>query len=141
PGERLTDDRVIEETGAWVTSALHFFYEIWKDLGKNDALIPPFLASLWGDYIKRVESFSLPADQRFRQIHNGHCTFMQPEERRFVTPEAIRALCLVGTPEEIAHQLREMERGGIHGVSLLPPADYQRKVWRDFAEMVMPLMR
>ena len=31
---------------------------------------------------------------------------MQPEERRFVTPEAIRAGCLVGRPEEIADQIR-----------------------------------
>jgi len=30
---------------------------------------------------------------------------------------------------------------GISGVSLLPPAEFQRKVFRDFAEMVMPLVR
>ena len=34
-----------------------------------------------------------------------------------------------------------MERGGIDGISLLPPAEYQRKVFRDFSEMVMPLVR
>jgi hypothetical protein len=34
-----------------------------------------------------------------------------------------------------------MERSGLTGISLLPPAEYQRKVFRDFAELVMPLMR
>ena len=48
---------------------------------------------------------------------------------------------LVGTPDEIVHQLNDLERIGILGVSLLPPAEFQRKVFRDFSEMVMPLMR
>jgi alkanesulfonate monooxygenase SsuD/methylene tetrahydromethanopterin reductase-like flavin-dependent oxidoreductase (luciferase family) len=141
PGEKLTDARVVDETGSMVTAILHFAYEIWKDLGKKDQLIPPYFAKKWDEYIARVDDFSLPEHARFRQIHEGHCTFMQPAERKFVTPEAIKATCLVGTPEEIVHQLGELERIGIHGVSLLPPAEFQRKVFRDFAELIMPLMR
>jgi Luciferase-like monooxygenase len=101
PGEKLTADRVVNETGSWVTCELHFFYEIWKKLGEKDELIPSYFADVWDDYLKRVKSFSLPEEARFRQIHDGHCTYMQPEERRFVTPEAIRASCVIGTPEEI----------------------------------------
>jgi len=141
PGEKLTDDRVIEETGSWVTAILHFAYEIWVQMGKKDALIPPAFANVWDQYLDRVNDMSLPPDARFRQIHDGHCTFMQPGERKFVTPEAIKGTCLVGTPEEIADQLRVMERGGVGGIALLPPAEYQRKVFRDFAETVMPLTR
>jgi alkanesulfonate monooxygenase SsuD/methylene tetrahydromethanopterin reductase-like flavin-dependent oxidoreductase (luciferase family) len=141
PGEKITDDRVIEETGSIVTAVLHFAYEIWKDLDKRPELIPPYFANKWDEYLARVDDFSLPPDARFRQIHEGHCTFMQPAERKFVTPEAIMATCLVGTPEEIVEQLHVLERVGIRGVCLLPPADYQRKVFRDFAELVMPLTR
>jgi hypothetical protein len=47
----------------------------------------------------------------------------------------------VGTPEEIIHRVRAMERAGIKEVAMLPPADYQRKVFRDMAEMVMPAFR
>jgi len=36
------------------------------------------------DYLRRVSAYSLPERARFRQIHEGHGTFMQPEERRFV---------------------------------------------------------
>lgn len=141
PGEKLTDERVVNQTGSWVTCELHFFYEIWKKHGEKDELIPAYFADVWQDYLKRVRSYSLPEAARFRQIHNGHCTFLQPEERRFVTPQAIRASCIVGTPDDIIDQLRALQKSGIKEVNLLPPADYQRPVWRDFAEMVMPAFR
>ena len=46
--EKLTDDRVIDETGSFVSVVLHFAYEIWKDLGKNDALDPGRTSSTSG---------------------------------------------------------------------------------------------
>jgi alkanesulfonate monooxygenase SsuD/methylene tetrahydromethanopterin reductase-like flavin-dependent oxidoreductase (luciferase family) len=141
PGEKLTDERVIQETGSYVTAILHFAYEIWSDLGRKEELIPPYFKNNWGRYLEHVASFSLPEEKRFRQIHDGHCTYMQPGEEVFVTPEAIRGTCLAGASEEIANQLRQMERDGLMGISLLPPAEHQRKVFRDFAELVMPLMR
>ena len=141
PGEKLTDDRVIDETGSMVTCVLHFAWEIWKQHGEKDELIPPFFADQWEQYNRRVESYSLPEKARFRQIHDGHCTFLQPEERRFVTPEAIRNSCIVGTPEEIVARVHELEAAGIHEVAFLPPADYQRKVFRDLAETVLPAFR
>ncbi|MGD0073124.1 MAG: LLM class flavin-dependent oxidoreductase [Candidatus Binataceae bacterium] len=141
PGEKLTDERAINETGSWVTCELHFFYEVWQELGRKDELIPPHFRNIWDDYVKRVASFSLPENARFRQIHDGHCTYLQPEERRFVTPEAIRASCLAGTPEEIIERIRALEKNGIREINLLPAADYQKRVWRDFAEKVMPAFR
>jgi len=66
---------------------------------------------------------------------------VQPEERCFVTPEAVRVSSLVGTPEEIIEQVRQLEKNGIKEINLLPAADYQKNVWRDFAEMVMPAFR
>ncbi len=141
PGDKLTDERVVNETGSMVTCVLHFAYEIWDQLGRKDELVPPFFVNVWEDYLKRVASYSLPEKARFRQIHDGHCTFLQEAERGFVPPEAIRAVCLVGEPREIADELRGMEKAGFQEVALLPPADYQRKVYRDFAEMVMPAFR
>jgi hypothetical protein len=104
PGERLSDERVIQETGSYVTAILHFAYEIWNDLGKKDELIPPYFRNNWGRYLEHVASFSLPEEKRFRQVHDGHCTYMQPGEEVFVTPKAILGTCVAGTPEEIAHQ-------------------------------------
>jgi alkanesulfonate monooxygenase SsuD/methylene tetrahydromethanopterin reductase-like flavin-dependent oxidoreductase (luciferase family) len=141
PGEKVTDDRVIDETGAWVTCELHMFYEIWLQLGKKDELIPSYFTKVWDDYAKRVAGYSLPEKARFRQIHDGHCTFVQPGERRFVTPEAVHASCLVGAPEEIIETVRSLEKSGIKEINLLPSADRQKSVWRDFAELVMPAFR
>jgi alkanesulfonate monooxygenase SsuD/methylene tetrahydromethanopterin reductase-like flavin-dependent oxidoreductase (luciferase family) len=88
-----------------------------------------------------VKNFSLPENARHRQIHEGHLVYVQPEERRFVRPEAIRASCVVGTPEEIVAQLRTIEEAGIREITLWPPMDPERKVFRDFAELVMPAFR
>jgi hypothetical protein len=38
-------------------------------------------------------------------------------------------------------RVRELGEAGLKEVTLLPPADYARKVYRDFAEMVMPAFR
>lgn len=141
PGEKLTDERIINEVGSWVVCELHFFYEIWKKAGEKEELIPDHFANHWEAYLDRVKNYSLPENARFRQIHNGHCTFLQPEERGFVTPEAIRASCIVGTPDEVVAQLQEMERNGLKEVNLLPDADHTRQVYRDFSELVMPAFR
>ena len=47
---------------------------------------------------------------------------------------------LVGTPEEIAAQLRECEKIGLSEVSLLPGLVHARDVLKEFAEKVVPLV-
>jgi len=141
PGEKLTSERVINETGAQVASALHFAYEAWKTRGGSDDAIPPFFRNVWDDYLKRVANFSLPENARFRQIHEGHGTFLRPDERKYVTPEAIQGTCLVGEPDGIIKRIRAIEQAGIREVFLLPPADTQREVFRDFAQRIMPAFR
>ncbi len=141
PGERLTSERVVNQTGSWVTCELHFFWEIWEQQGRNDALIPPHFANMWDQYLDRVKNYSLPENARFRQIHDGHCTYMQKDERQFVTPEAIKATCMVGTPEEIVSDIRTLEKNGIKEINLLPAADFATDVYRDFATQIFPAFR
>jgi alkanesulfonate monooxygenase SsuD/methylene tetrahydromethanopterin reductase-like flavin-dependent oxidoreductase (luciferase family) len=141
PGENLSSERVVNQTGSYVTCILHQTYEVWEASGHKEEVVPPFFRDRWDDYLKRVAGFSLPPQARFRQIHDGHCTFLQPEERRFVTPEAIRGTCLAGEPDEIISHIRAMEKVGFSGLNLLPPADYQREVFRDFAAQIIPAFR
>ncbi len=141
PGEDLTSDRVINETGSWVTTELHFFYEIWNKMGQNDDLIPPHFVNIWDEYLARVDAFSLPENARFRQVHDGHATYLMPEERHFVTPEAIEASCMVGSAEDIIDQIRNVEQAGIKEVNIMPAADHSREAFRDFAEMIVPAFR
>ena len=71
-------------------------------------------------------------------VHDGHCTYLQPIERQFITPELIRASGgLVGTPEEIITDLREQESAGLKEVTLLPPMACARKNFADFARHVI----
>lgn len=139
PGEKLTDDRVIDQTGSIVTMNLHFTYELWNDHGRPEEMIPPHFADYWNDFVNRVESY--PETGRFRYIHDGHATFLQPDERKYVTPDAIRASVVVGEPDEIVERLREAEAAGVTDVALLPPAEHQRAVFADVARHVLPYFR
>ena len=79
-----------------------------------------------------------PEGKRYQQFHEGHCTFLVPQERRFITPATIRASGgLVGEPDEILEMLREAERAGLREVTLLPPMAGARKIFKDFAEQVI----
>ncbi len=141
PGEDLTSDRVINEVGSWVTTELHFFYEIWNKLGRKDEMIPPHFVNMWDEYLARGDGFSLPEDKRFCQIHNGHAIYLVPEEQRFVTPEAISAICMVGSAEDIIDQVRTVEASGIKEVNIMPAADYAHDAFRDFAGKIIPAFR
>jgi alkanesulfonate monooxygenase SsuD/methylene tetrahydromethanopterin reductase-like flavin-dependent oxidoreductase (luciferase family) len=139
PGEKLSDDRVIEASGSWVVCCIHFVYEVWQ-YTKNDEVIPEYFQNLWDEYLDHVAEMETPEDRRFQEIHEGHCSFYQSSERRFITPEAIEGTCLAGEPAAIAEQIRKSESLGLGEVSLLPPLAAAREQVRDFAEKVIPLI-
>jgi alkanesulfonate monooxygenase SsuD/methylene tetrahydromethanopterin reductase-like flavin-dependent oxidoreductase (luciferase family) len=136
PGEKLTAERVIDESAPLVTSALHWTYENWKQTG-NDAVIAPAFRAIWEEYCAYVDRMKTPPDRRYLQIHLGHCTEVVPAERRFITPEAIRAAVMVGEPEELITAIREAERAGLTDLNLMPPRACARKVLKEFAEQIM----
>ena len=49
-GDKLSDDRVIDETGSWIGCELHFYYEVWTDNGCSDAIIPDYFKPIWPDF-------------------------------------------------------------------------------------------
>jgi alkanesulfonate monooxygenase SsuD/methylene tetrahydromethanopterin reductase-like flavin-dependent oxidoreductase (luciferase family) len=137
PGESLSSDRVIDEVGSMVSASLHFWYELYLQ-GGSDAFIPPECASEWEQYLDYVAKMETPERKRYQQVHDGHCTYLVPAERRFVTPNTIRASGgLVGEPDEIIDMLRRSERAGLQEVTLLPPMADARKIYKDFAEHVI----
>jgi hypothetical protein len=79
-----------------------------------------------------------PERKRYQQIHEGHCTYLVPSERRFVTPNTIRASGgLVGEPAEIIDLLRQAEAAGLREVTLLPPMAIARRSFKDFAQQII----
>lgn len=138
-GEKLTDDRVIERAGSWVVTALHFVFEIWR-YTKDDAVVPEYMKGVWEEYVDNVENFELPPEKWHQRLHQGHCSFYPPDERRFVTPEMIEGTTLVGSGREIAERLQATEGFGLREFSLLPPLAHLRETAKDFASEVMPHM-
>jgi alkanesulfonate monooxygenase SsuD/methylene tetrahydromethanopterin reductase-like flavin-dependent oxidoreductase (luciferase family) len=137
PGESLDSDRVIDEVGSMVTSSLHFWYELYQQSG-SDAFIPPTCSSEWEQYLDYVAKMETPEHKRYQQIHDGHCTYMVPAERRFVTANTIRASGgLVGEPAEIIDSLRQAEAAGLQEVTLLPPMASARRIFKDFAQQII----
>ena len=135
PGESLNSERVIDEVGSMASASLHFWYEIAQQQGSDD-FIRPEVRDVWDQYIAHVNA--QPSNRRHMSVHDGHCTYLQPVERKFITPELIRASGgLVGTPEEIIEMLREQEAYGLKEVTLLPPMACARKNFADFARHVI----
>ena len=136
PGENLTSDRVIDETGAEVVSSLHFWYEIYRQRG-DDGFILGEVRDVWEDYKNYVKT-EMPEDRRHQILHTGHCSFLPPAERRFITPEMIKVSGgFVGEPDEIIERLRKLEAGGLREIALLPPIAVARESFKDFAKQVM----
>jgi alkanesulfonate monooxygenase SsuD/methylene tetrahydromethanopterin reductase-like flavin-dependent oxidoreductase (luciferase family) len=136
PGETLASERVIDACGAWVTTALHFVYEVYAQT-RNEEVIPPAFRAIWEEYCAHVEQMATPPEKRYLQLHEGHSTYLVPAERRFVTPEAIQGTTLVGTPEEICTRLRTAARAGLRELTVLPPTNTNRAMLKEFAELVM----
>jgi 5,10-methylenetetrahydromethanopterin reductase len=139
PGEKLTDDRVIDDASSFTISALHFVYEIWQ-YRQDDEVVPDYMKGIWEEYLDHVNEMDIPREKLHQEVHNGHCSFCPPSERRFITPEMIKGAGMVGTPEELAEQIRVAEAAGLKEISLLPGIDYARETARDFMEKVVPLV-
>ncbi|MDA0822593.1 MAG: LLM class flavin-dependent oxidoreductase [Proteobacteria bacterium] len=139
PGEKLTDERIIERAGSWVAVAIHFVYEVWR-YTKDDAVVPDYMKNVWEEYIDHIGNLDIPAEKVHQVLHEGHCSYYPAGERKFVTPEMIEGACMVGGPSELAEQIRNAEKLGLNEVSLLPPLAHIREVAKDFAEQVIPLV-
>ncbi len=132
PGESLTSERVLRECGPFVISSLHYLYDKIRQWGGR---VPPHLRGIWDEYSEMVEE--TPESHRHMRIHAGHCTYLLPEEAKFVTPELIKSTCLVGAPEEIIEQIQQLEASGLKQIMILPSLETQYGVIEEFAKKVM----
>jgi 5,10-methylenetetrahydromethanopterin reductase len=135
PGEDAGSDRVRAEAGSMAISGLHYAYEQVTQYG---APPPAYAASFWSDYVAQVEA--VPVERRHLHVHRGHCCWVEPDEERFVTREAIESTCMVGTANELAARCRALGEAGLTQLMILPPLACKEKVLRDVAERVMPLL-
>ena len=138
PGEKLTDERVIDAAASGAAMMLHASYELYQQ-SRSEEVVFPFLRGIWEEYCDYVEEMETPPDRRFRQIHEGHGTYCPLAERRFVTPEVIEGSHLVGTADELVEQIRVAEGMGLDEISLLPPMSLLRETMHEWAEVMRRL--
>ena len=137
PGESLTSDRVIDECGSMVMCRLHGMWEVVQ-LSGNEDFIPDSIRAEWEAYRDQVGALNVPRERAGQVVHRGHCTYLLPEERRFVTPATIRASGgLVGQRDEIIEVLRRKESAGLKEVMLLPPMAIARDNLSTFRREIM----
>jgi len=137
PGESMTSDRVIDEIGPMAAATLHYWWELYQKDG-DTSTVAQRCRNLWDEYLAFTERMEMPIERRYQQVHLGHCAFLPPEERRFITEDLIRATGgLVGTPDEIIVALREREAMGLSEITLLPAMDAARRSLKDFADQVI----
>lgn len=135
PGEGLDSERVIEQCGPMAVMALHYAYERQRQFGVEP---PVHLREAWDRYVALVEQ--TPEARRHFRIHAGHGTYLHPDERHFATPELIRTTCLVGSPGELAEQIRALGDAGLDQVMVLPSFASRHRAVEELATEVFPLM-
>ena len=90
--------------GASAVAGLHYAYDQWWRRGTPP---PRHMQPVWKTYCAVVET--TPVAMRHRRVHEGHCTYVLPEELEFVTPELIQATCVLGSATDILEQLAGLE--------------------------------
>jgi alkanesulfonate monooxygenase SsuD/methylene tetrahydromethanopterin reductase-like flavin-dependent oxidoreductase (luciferase family) len=118
PGESLESPRIMRMVGPWVMTCLH---AIAAGYAKPRSL-PADARIVYDEYARYVENLG-SAEERYLDLHIGHCTYVPEPERKFVTPATIRATTLVAPRDEILERLHELEGAGLNQLVLNPPFD------------------
>jgi alkanesulfonate monooxygenase SsuD/methylene tetrahydromethanopterin reductase-like flavin-dependent oxidoreductase (luciferase family) len=136
PGEKIDSARVAAMTEHWVMASFHAMAAGYA----RAETLPAGIRPVYDAYLEYVNAMKTPSEERYLELHDGHCTYVVPDERRFVTPETIRATTMVGPREEIIERLRALERAGLTQVFLNPPMEGFRESIEDFAREIIERM-
>jgi alkanesulfonate monooxygenase SsuD/methylene tetrahydromethanopterin reductase-like flavin-dependent oxidoreductase (luciferase family) len=133
PGETIESPQVAAVTGHWVMASFH---AMAAGYARPESL-PSDARDVYRAYVDYLDKLPTPRAERYLTLHEGHCTFVAPAERRFVTPESIRATTMVGRREELKEQLSAMEKAGLTGIFLNPPLEGFKDYLKSTAEALM----
>lgn len=130
--EDLLSDRVIAEHGPFIIAGMHYLFDGVRQYNRTP---PRHLLDVWEEYTAMIER--TPEHLRHIRIHDGHCTYLRPDERSLITEELVRATAIVGRPEECCEQLREMHSAGIDQIVVLPAMGHEEAYAERLAREVM----
>ena len=127
PGEALNSPRVLTRVGPRIAVGLHYAYEVVRQGKRAPAYFEPFLTPQYQAYL----------DERWEEIHVTHSRFLHPGEEEFITPDAIRAMSLTGTREEVVERLKQLEAQGLTQMVISPPWGYVEESIVEFAQEIV----
>jgi alkanesulfonate monooxygenase SsuD/methylene tetrahydromethanopterin reductase-like flavin-dependent oxidoreductase (luciferase family) len=134
-GETLESERVVAECGSAIMANVHYLVDFVRETGREP---PAYVMPIWEEYMDF--HMSRDAATRHQKLHESHYSYLDPEEARFITPEMIRNFCIAGHPEEIADQLRNLEKQGLDAVTFSLPLEKMYRQIEDFSRKVMSKM-
>jgi alkanesulfonate monooxygenase SsuD/methylene tetrahydromethanopterin reductase-like flavin-dependent oxidoreductase (luciferase family) len=107
PGETAASPRVLKSLGPFITNLLHVMCEWDEKLLPSDAKI--------ANVVQRYRDYeaTLPHDRRHLILHEGHLVYTRDDERNFITPEVAEVAAMVGEPDKIIDNIRQLEREGL----------------------------
>jgi alkanesulfonate monooxygenase SsuD/methylene tetrahydromethanopterin reductase-like flavin-dependent oxidoreductase (luciferase family) len=136
PGEDFNSPRVRMMAGPWVMANLHAVAAGYARARSLPAEVRP----LFQAYLDYVGAMKAPPEERYLELHLGHCAYVEPAEWKFVTPEAIRYCTIAGPREEVVERIRVLEKAGLSQIFLNPPmdgfADCMEEIAREVIERV-----
>jgi len=132
PGEAVDSDRIVNEFGPAIMTAVHSTMDRHLEYGEDP---PEFLKPIWKDYL--AFHMSRPAEHRQKMMHESHNAFVAPDERRFITPEMIKSFCVVGRPEEVLDQVKELSRRGVRQLMCNFPLERNRQMAQDYSRHII----
>lgn len=127
PGEAIDSPRVLARVGPRIAVALHYAYEVAKAGKPVPTFLQPFLTKAYERYL----------DDRWEAIHATHSRTLHPGEETFITPDAIRALSLTGTRDEVLERLHGLEAAGLTQFVISPAWGLVEESLVEFAREVM----
>ena len=132
PGEPVDSERIVNEYGPAIMTAMHSVMDRYLEYGEDP---PEFLRPIWKDYL--AFHMARPEAERQKIMHQSHNAYVAPDERRFVTPEVIKRFCIVGRPAEVLEQVRELERKGVRQLMCNFPLERGYRMVRDYAQNII----
>jgi alkanesulfonate monooxygenase SsuD/methylene tetrahydromethanopterin reductase-like flavin-dependent oxidoreductase (luciferase family) len=132
PGEPVNSDRIVNEYGPAIMTAMHSVMDRHLEFGEDP---PEYMRPIWKDYL--AFHMSRPAAERQKMMHQSHNVDVAADERRFVTPEVIKRFCIVGQPAEVLDQVRDLERQGVRQLMCNFPLERGYQMVRDYAQNII----
>ena len=133
--ETLASPRVIDLAQPWVMISFR-----WQAaLGLPAEAVPEPARNSYQAYLASIDRKRVPAAERHLAIWEGAFT-PQPDQRRFVTPEVIRASMLAGDIDEVTDRVRALERAGLTQLAVWPDPAGGRWEAGDYLDGVRAVM-